>query len=70
MLRGFLSVGFEYMCRTGKQGKKQTRDWIGYMYRTGGQGRVRTGCRIHDKSTGGDGTETATRPGGDEWPGW
>ena len=27
------------------------------------------GC-IHDKSMGGEGTETETRPGGDEWPGW
>ena len=25
---------------------------------------------IHDKSMGGEGTETETRPGGDEWPGW
>ena len=25
---------------------------------------------IHDKSMGGEGTETDIRPGGDEWPGW
>ena len=25
---------------------------------------------MHDKSMGGEGTETETRPGGDEWPGW
>ena len=44
-VEGFISVGFEYMCRTGKQ----TRDSIGYMYRTGGQGRVQTGCRRHSR---------------------
>ena len=26
--------------------------------------------QAHDKSMGGEGTETETRPGGDEWPGW
>ena len=42
-VEGFLSVGFKYMCRTGKQGRDRlVRDLIGYMYRTGGQGWVRT----------------------------
>ena len=56
------------MCRTGIQ----TRDSIGYMYRTGGQGRVYRpdAGGIQDKSMGGEGTDTDTRPGGDEWPGW
>ena len=34
-VEGFLSVGIEYMCRTVKQRKGQTRDSIGYVYRTG-----------------------------------
>ena len=25
---------------------------------------------IQDESMGGEGTDTDTRPGGDEWPGW
>ena len=43
---GLIFIGFDNLCTTGRQGR------VGYMYRTGGHGRVRTCCRIDDKSTG------------------
>ena len=56
-VEGFFFCGVEYMCKTRRQRKKQTKDLVGYMYRTGVQGGVLTGCRMHDNSTGGEGTE-------------
>ena len=69
MLRGSYLWGLN-IC-VGQENKEKTDQRLDRVYvqdRRTGEGR--TGCRMHDKSTGGEGTETETRPRGDEWPGW
>ena len=65
-VEGFLSVGFEYMCRTGKQGRDRPETQQGIC--TGREDRgghgPDAGCMT--KARGGQGTESKTRPGGDE----
>ena len=54
-----------------QEDKEETDQRLGRLYvQDGSTGGVLTGCRMHDNSTGGEGTERYKRPGGDEWPGW
>ena len=63
-VEGFFSVGLN-IC-VGQKNKEETDQRLDRVYVQD----MRNGCRMHDKSTGGEGTDSDTRPGGDEWPGW